>query len=110
MKDDATRERKPPVLFGQKGKPIAVGDKVKARYDKTIDYWPAVVLTIEGEGMTVQWVGDAGPGANVPLGSVHTLGADGVYGDGCSASGGASSSRAVCQKRKRTASQPTVFE
>ena len=62
---------------------------------------PAVVLAIEGEGMTVKWVGDAGPGAsaNVPLGSVRALGADGGYADGWSALGGASSSRAAFQKR-----------
>ena len=35
--------------------PIAVGDKVRVRDDKTSDYWPAVVKSIEVDGMIVQW-------------------------------------------------------
>ena len=66
--------------------PIAVGDKVRVRDDKTSDYWSAVVKSIEVDGMIVQWESDDGPGAyvNVPLGSVRGKGADGDYGDGCS--------------------------
>ena len=90
--------------MGQKDEPITVGDKVKARDAKTADYWPAVLLTIGGEGMTVQWVDDSGQGAcvNVPLGSIRALGADGGYADDCSTLGGASSSRAACKKKKWT--------
>ncbi len=40
MADHALRQRKPPQRLGQKGEPIAVGDKVKARDAKTADYWP----------------------------------------------------------------------
>ena len=88
MTDDDTRERKPPTIFGQKCKPIDVGDKVKTRYVKIGDFWLSVVV-------------------NVPLGSVLAIGADGGYGDGCSSMGGSSSSRTVCQKRKWTTPTPT---
>jgi hypothetical protein len=53
MTYDTTRERRAPTRFGQKDKPIAVGDEVRARYAKTADYWLAKVLAIEGDGMTV---------------------------------------------------------
>ena len=33
-----SRERRPPTRYGQKGKPIAVDDEVKAWYAKTDDY------------------------------------------------------------------------
>jgi hypothetical protein len=38
MTDDTTSERRAPTLFDQKYKPIAVDDKVKARYAKTSKY------------------------------------------------------------------------
>ncbi len=82
--DDAMRKRQPPTRFGQKGKPIVVGDMVKTRYGNTIDYWLTKVLTIEGDHMMVQW-------ASAYL--LHRCGdfvADGGYADDCSALGGAS--------------------
>jgi hypothetical protein len=42
------------MRFGQKCKPIAVGDKVKARHAKTSEYWPAEVLATEGDGFPGQ--------------------------------------------------------
>ena len=54
MEQDTTRERRPPPRYGHKGVPIAVGDKVKARYDKTDDYWLAKVLAVEDDGVTVE--------------------------------------------------------
>ena len=64
--------------------PIAVGDKVRVRDDKTSDYWSAVVKSIEVDGMMLQWESDDGPDAYVyvPLGSVRGKGAEGGYGDG----------------------------
>ena len=59
MTDDDILKRQP--RYGQKGKPIAVVDKVKTRYGNTSDYC-----------------------VNVPLASVHALGADGGYADDCS--------------------------
>ena len=59
MTYDTTRERRAPTRFGQKDKPIAVGDEVRARYAKTADYWLAKVLAIEDDGMTVQWEKEA---------------------------------------------------
>ena len=59
----AMRERKPPERLGQEGEPIVVGDKVRVRDGKTNQYCPAVVISIEVDGMMVQWVGDNGPGA-----------------------------------------------
>ncbi len=56
MAQDTTCERRPPTRYGQKGKPIAVGDEVKTRYVKTDDYWLAKVLVIEGEEMMVRWL------------------------------------------------------
>ena len=93
MADDTTHARIAPTRFGQKCKPIAVGDKVRARYAKTSDYWLVEVVAIEGDGMTVQWLGDVGPSEpmKVPLGHVRAVGGDGGYGDGCSALGGAGS-------------------
>ena len=67
MADHAMRERKPPQRLGQEGEPIAVGDKVRVRDGKTTDYWPAVVMSIEVDGLMVQWVGDDGPGAYASL-------------------------------------------
>ena len=86
MADHVMRELKPPQRLGHEGKPITVGDKVRVRDGKTSDYCPAVVKSIEVDGMMVQWESDDGPGAyvNVPLGSVRGKGADGDYGDGCS--------------------------
>jgi hypothetical protein len=55
MTDHAIRERKPTQRLGQEGKPIALGDKVRVRDGKTSDYWPAVVRSIEVDGMMVQW-------------------------------------------------------
>ena len=54
MSYDTTCERRPPTRFGQKGKPIDVGDEVKARYAKTDDYWFVKALEIECDVMTVQ--------------------------------------------------------
>ena len=54
MSQDTTRERRSPTHYGQKVKPIAVGDEVKTRYVKTHDYWIAKVLTIEDDDVTVQ--------------------------------------------------------
>ena len=92
MEQDTTRERRPPTRYGQKVKPIAVGDEVKARYAKTDDYWLAKVLVVEDDGVTVQWLDEVGPSApaKVPLGHVRAVGADGGYGDGCSALSGRS--------------------
>ena len=66
--------------------------------------------SIEVDDMVVQWEIDDGTGVyvNVPLGSVFGKGADGGYGDGCSALGGASSRSDVCQKRKRTKTEPKI--
>ena len=71
MTDHDMCERKPQQRMGHEGKPIAVGDKVRVRDGKTSDYWPAVVKSIEVDGMMVQWDRDDGSGAyvNVPLGS-----------------------------------------
>ena len=93
MADDTTRARIAPTRFGQKCKPIAVGDEVRARYAKTSDYWLVEVVAIEGDGMTVQWLGDGGPSEpmKVPLGHVRAVGGDGGYGYGFSALGGAGS-------------------
>ena len=63
MTQDTTCERRPPTRYGQKGKLISVGDEVKVRYVKTDDYCLVKVLTIEGDGMTVQWLEDVGPSA-----------------------------------------------
>ena len=63
MADHAMRQHKPPERLGQKGELFAVGDKVRARDGKTANCRPAVVMAIQGDGMTVQWVGDDGPGA-----------------------------------------------
>ena len=95
----------PRPRYGHKVKPIAVGDEVKTRYVKTDDYWLAKVLAVEDDGVTVQCLVEVGPSApaKVPLGHVLALGADGGYGDGCSALGAASSSKAVGSKRKRAA-------
>ena len=72
MTDHAMRERKPPQCLGHEGKPIALGDEVRVRDGKTSDYWPAVVKSIEVDGMMVQWDRDDGSGAytTVPVGSV----------------------------------------
>jgi hypothetical protein len=79
----------------------------KTRYVKTSEYWPTEVMAIEGDGMTVRWLGDVGPSepSKLPLGYVRTIGADGDYGDGCSALGGASSSKTTGKKRKRAVGQ-----
>jgi hypothetical protein len=100
MTDDVMRKRQPPACFGQKCKPIVVGDKVKMRYAKTSEYLLAKVLAIEGDDMTVQWLGDVGPSepAKVPLGYVCAIGADSGYDDGCSALGGSSSSKQPARK------------
>ena len=60
--DHVMCERKPPVRFNQKVEPIDVVDKVRVRDDKTADYWFAVVISIEVDDITVQWVGDDGLG------------------------------------------------
>ena len=101
MAQDTTRERRPPPRYGHKGVPIAVGDKVKARYDKTDDYWLAKVLAVEDDGVTVEWLAEVGPSApaKVPRGHVRALGADGGYGDGCTALGGASSRQNTVTKK-----------
>ncbi len=82
-------------------------DKVRSRYDKTSDYWMTEVVVIEGDGMTVQWLGDVGPSEpiKVPLGHVLTVGDDSDYDDGCSALGGTGSMKTDCKKRKRAAPQ-----
>ena len=54
MAQDTTRERRPPTLYGQKVKPIAVGDEVKTWYAKTDDYWFVKVLAVEDDDDTVQ--------------------------------------------------------
>ena len=54
MTQDTTCEHRPPTRYGHKGNHIAVGDKVKARYDKTDDYWLAKVLAVEDDGVTVE--------------------------------------------------------
>ena len=104
MADHTMRERIPPVRLGQKGDPFAVGDKVRVRDGKTFDRWPAVVMAIQGDDMTVEWVTDGAVGAyaNVPLASVRHIGADGGYADGASGLGGASSNSKANHKRKRT--------
>jgi hypothetical protein len=109
MKQDTTCERRLPTRYGQKGKIISVGDKVKVRYVKTDDYWVVKVLTIEGDGMTVQWLEDVGPSApvKVPLGHVHELGTEDGYGEKYSALRGASCGKEVGSKRKRVVPQAT---
>ena len=47
MANHSMRKRQPPPRFGQKSKPILVGDIVKARYGNTSNYWPAKVLAID---------------------------------------------------------------
>jgi hypothetical protein len=86
-----------------------VVDKVKVWYVKTDDYWLAKVQVVEDDDVTVQLLVEVGPNApdKVPLGHVHTLGPDGGYGDGSSTLGGASSSKEVGSKRKRTEPQDT---
>ena len=111
MTQDTTCERRPPTRYGQKGKLISVGDEVKVRYVKTDDYWIVKVLTIEGDGMTVQWIEDVGPSSpvKVPLGHVYELGTEGGYGDNYSAIRGTSSGKSVGSKRKRVVPQATEF-
>ncbi len=112
MVDHDMRERKPPQHLGHEDNPIAVGDEVRVRDGKTSDYWKIVVKSIEGGDMMVQWVGDGRPGAHVyvPLGSVHGKGADGGYGDGSSALGGASSNMGGRQQSKRTKKEPKSYD
>ena len=107
MTDDTTRAHIAPARFDQKCNPIDVGDKVRVRYAKTSDYWLAEVVAIEGDGMTVQWLGNVGPSESmkVPLGHVRTVGGDGGYGDGCSALGGVGSMKTDSKKRKWVAPQ-----
>ena len=47
MAQDTTRECRTQTSYGQKDKPIAVGDEVRARYAKTDEYWLAKLLKLK---------------------------------------------------------------
>ena len=49
MTDDVMCHHQSQTRYGQKGKQIAVDEKVKVRYGNTTDNWSAKVLEIDGE-------------------------------------------------------------
>ena len=72
-----------PNLFGRRLPPLRVGELVHASYKARSDFWPAHILAIGETSCTVQYE-DGLEKAELPLGRVRRLGANGDYGDDCS--------------------------
>jgi hypothetical protein len=60
MTDLPVRHHQSPVFLGQHGEPFTVDELVRTRIDKTDDCWTVVVVVIETNSMTVQWVDTVG--------------------------------------------------
>ena len=94
MSDLDPRPRQPPCRLGHRRQPFNPGDHIRARFEKTADYYPAVIIAIEDDGITVRFV-HTNTFAKVPLDSVRRAGPDGEYVDGSANFGGSSSGSAL---------------
>ena len=73
-----------PNLFGRRLPPLCVGELVHASYKGSGDFWSARIIAVRETSCTVQYE-DGLEKAELPLGKVRRLGANGDYGNDCNA-------------------------
>ena len=71
-----------PNLFGRRLPPLCVGELVHASYKGSCDFWSAHIIAVCATSCTVQYE-DGLEKAELPLGKVRRVGANGDYGDDC---------------------------
>ena len=98
--DPRPRQWPAPVLSGA---PFNPGEHIRSRFEKTTDYYPTVIISIEDDGITVRFV-HTDTFSKVPLDSARRLGPDGEYADGSANFGGSSSGAAARPKKRANSS------